>query len=236
MRDTKEKIILVIYGIFKCFCRTFCYTIFRMRIQGLENIPRNGGFLLLSNHQSFLDPLFAAVPVYRRVHFVARGSLFFNKYFAVILKCCLVIPIKRGQADMSAIKEILRTLKAGHGVGIFPEATRTRDGKIIDVKPGFGLLVKKSKAPVIPVIIEGAFECWPRTRTFFLPGEIMVYYGKPITHEETENMDSDTFATFLTDKLRKNQNECRKAMGKEPFDYPQLPLQQSAPARITELL
>ena len=190
----------------------------------------------MSNHQSFLDPLFAGVPIYRRVHFVARGSLFFNKYFAVILKCCLVIPIKRGQADTAAIKEILRKLKSGHGVGIFPEATRTHDGKIVDVKPGFGLLVKKSKVPVIPVVIEGAFECWPRTRKIFLPGDVMVYYGKPITHEETENMDSDTFAVLLTARLRNIQNECRKAMGKEPFDYPLQPLQQSAPTGITELL
>lgn len=222
MQDKNEKLINLVYRIFKCFCKMFAYSTFRIRVRGLENVPKEGAFLLLSNHQSFLDPVLIGVPIYRRVHFVARDSLYKGKLAKKILQCCMTIPIKRGQADTAAIKHILRTLKHGHGVGLFPEATRTNDGTIVDVKPGFGLLVRKSKAIVIPTVIEGAYESWPRHRNFFLPGDIDISYGEPITPEDTKDMNDETFASYLTERLRKMQNEIRQSIGKQPFDYQNL--------------
>ena len=219
MSDKITKTQIVLYRVIKCFARIFCYCIFRMKISGLENIPRKGSFLLLANHQSYLDPILLTVPIHRRLQFVARDSLFKGIIMKSLLKGCLAIPIKRGKADTKAIKTILRTLKQGHGVGLFPEATRTLDGRIIDIKAGFGLLVRKSKTVVIPAIIDGAYESWPKGRKIMLPGEIHIHYGKAITYQQTREMDDKTFAGFLTDELRQMQNICRKQAGKKPYNY-----------------
>ncbi len=226
MYDKKEKIKITVYSLFKCICKMFSYSFFRMRVQGLENVPKEGGFLLLCNHQSFLDPVLIGVPLSRRVHFVARDTLSKTSFGKIIMDCCMTIPIKRGQADTRAIKDILRTLKQGEGVGLFPEATRTSDGKIIDVKPGFGLLSRKSKVAIIPTVIEGAFEAWPRHRKIFLPGDIDIIYGQPISSDQAASMDDETFAKVLSQKLREMQNQCRIQTGKKPFDYSEVETQQ----------
>ena len=207
------------FAVLRCLSKMFCYAVFRIRVYGAGNVPRTGSFILLSNHQSFLDPLYIGIPVPRRIRFVARDSLFKGRIAGTVMRACMAIPIKRGQGDLGAVKEILRTLKDGLGVGLFPEATRTVDGRIIDVKPGFGLLMRKSKATVIPTLIEGAYECWPRSQKMFLPGEITICYGEPILHEEVAKMSDEEFARVLTVKLRQMQNDCRRKLGKEPFDY-----------------
>lgn len=208
------------YGMARAVSKMITYATFRMHVRGLENVPANGPALLLSNHQSFLDPVLVGVPISRRIHFVARDSLYSNALMQALMRICLTIPIKRGSADLTAIKEILRALKEGHVVGLFPEATRTKDGTIQPIKPGFGLLVKKSKAPIIPAALEGAYECWPRHRKIFTPGEIAVKYGKPISAETVTSLDDKAFADLVTDRLRTLQNQCRTQMLKRPpFDY-----------------
>lgn len=219
MQNKGERLKIIIYKLFKCLCKMFSYAFFRIRVFGVENVPKQGSFLLLCNHQSFLDPVLIGVPLYRIVSFVARDSLYKSKIGDTILRGCMTIPIRRGQADTAAIKSILRTLKKGYGVGLFPEATRTHDGKIIDLKPGFGLLVRKGRCPVIPTVIDGAYEAWPRSKKFFIPGDITISYGEPITPDQTAAMDDKEFAEFLTTRLRKMQNDCRKRIGKETFDY-----------------
>ena len=197
----------------------FCYSLFRMRIYGLKNIPAEGPVLLLSNHQSFLDPLFCGIRIREPVCFVARDSLLTNRFFGAIIRSVGIIPIRRGQADVSAVKKIIERLKAGQTVGLFPEATRTGDGKIAAIKPGIGFLSRRGNAPVVPVVIDGAFECWPRHRKIFSAGRITVCYGSPITPEQVKNADDTEFAKFLTVTLRKMQNQCRARQGKKTYDY-----------------
>ena len=118
------------------------------------------------------------------------------------------------------MKKIIEELKTGNGVCLFPEATRTRDGKITPFKPGFGLLCRRGKAAVVPVVVEGAFECWPRHKKIFSPGsEITVCYGKCITAEQVKHMNDRELADNLTDTLRSMQNDCRIKLGKQPYDY-----------------
>lgn len=207
------------YAVLRGLCKMFGYAVFRIRVEGASNVPRTGAFILLGNHQSYLDPIFLGIPVPRLIRFVARDTLFKKGIGGIIMRACMAIPIKRGKGDMGAVKEILRSLKDGLGVCLFPEGTRTEDGKIIEVQPGFGLLMRKSKAPVIPAVIEGAYDCWPRHQKLFLPGEITVRYGEPISYDEVSKMTDDEFVKVLTDKLRKMQNDCRLEMGRERFDY-----------------
>ncbi|TSA46063.1 hypothetical protein D4R52_01220, partial [bacterium] len=95
-----------------------------------------------------------------------------------------------------------------------------QDGRIAPFKPGFGLLCRRGGASVVPVLVDGAFECWPRHKKIFLPGaQIVVCYGKCITADEVKNMNDRELAERLTDTLRQMQHSCRIKHGKEPYDY-----------------
>ncbi len=143
---------------------------FRLHVYGKENVPEEGSLILISNHQSFFDPLLCGIYLKRPLYFLARDTLWKNRLFGKIISSVNTIPVRRGEADLSAMRTIIRKLKAGNGVCLFPEATRTKDGKISPFKPGFGLLCRRGKAAVVPVVIDGAFECWPKHKKFFSPG------------------------------------------------------------------
>jgi 1-acyl-sn-glycerol-3-phosphate acyltransferase len=208
------------YWIARNLCRFFCFLFFRLRTYGLENIPRQGSFILISNHQSFLDPLFCGVRITRPLVFMARDSLFTNRFFGGILRSVDAIPVKRDHADLGAVKNIINVLKSGSSVCLFPEGTRSRDGKIKALKPGFGLLSRRGNATIVPVVIDGAFECWPRDKKIFSIGKtIDVTYGKPVTVEKVQEIGDEKLAQMLTDELRQMQNESRIRQEKEPLEY-----------------
>jgi len=186
---------------------------------GRENIPKKGPFVLISNHQSFLDPMLCGGPIKRRVSFLARETLFTHWLFGRMIRSVGTIPVRLGEADISAMRRVIDVLKQGRGVCLFPEGTRSVDGKITPFKPGFGLLCRRGKAAVVPVVIDGAFECWPRHKKLFSPGKIAVCYGKAISAEQAKKMGDDKLAQVLTDTLRQMQNECRTKQGKKPYDY-----------------
>lgn len=191
-----------------------------MRFTGMENVPSTGPVILAVNHQSFLDPIFAGIMLKRVLCFMVRDTLFKSRIFGPLLLSVNAIPVKRGHADLSAIKMIIAKLKQGRGVCLFPEATRTTDGKIATLKGGFGLLCRRGNSPVVPVLIDGAFECWPRHKKLFKPGsKITVTYGKSISVERIIGMEDDDFAKLLTDTLRNMQSGIRLKEGKQPFNY-----------------
>ena len=204
----------------RMLCRIFCRLFLRLRVYGVENVPGQGALVLVCNHQSFLDPIFCGVPLKRPLYFLARDTLFTNQFFGRLLSSVNTIPVRRDQADLAAIKTVITKLKKGNGVCLFPEATRTRDGKITPFKPGFCLLCRRGEAAVVPVAIDGAFECWPRHKKVFSPGkEISVCYGECITAEQVKNMNDRELAENLTNTLRQMQNDCRIRHGKEPLKY-----------------
>jgi len=200
-------------------CKVFCNLFFRIQVYGRENVPDEGAFLLVGNHQSYLDPVFCGIPLKRPLYFLARDSLWKSKFFGWLISSVNTIPVRQGKADLSAMKKIIGKLKEGSGVCLFPEGTRTSDGKITPFKGGFGLLCRRGEAAVVPVMIDGAFECWPRRKKIFSPGEIVLCYGKSITAGEVANMSDRELAELLTDTLRRMQAESRVKQGKEPLKY-----------------
>ena len=191
-----------------------------MRFYGLENIPTEGAFLLISNHQSFLDPLFCGINTGRPLFFLARDTLFKNWFFGPLLVSVNAIAVRRGEADLGAIKKVIAKLKEGRGVCLFPEGTRTRDGKIAAFKPGLGLLCRRGSAAIVPVVVDGAFECWPRHKKIFSPGaEITVAYGKMNTADEISAISDEQLAEKLTATMRQMQKDYRVKHNKKPYDY-----------------
>jgi 1-acyl-sn-glycerol-3-phosphate acyltransferase len=208
------------YHIARCLCGLFVILCFGFRVYNRQNVPTKGAFLLLSNHQSYLDPIFCAGLLPMQMGYMARDTLFKNWFFGRLIRSVNAIPVRRGQSDIGAIKAIIEKLNNGVPVCLFPEGTRTTDGRIARVKPGMSLLARRGRVPVVPMVIEGAFEAWPRDRKLFRVGSpIVAYYGKPIPVERIKEMGDEAFAEHLTQVMWKLQNEVRTKLGKEPFDY-----------------
>jgi 1-acyl-sn-glycerol-3-phosphate acyltransferase len=209
------------YHVARCLCAIFAILCFRFKVYGCENVPPKGAFLLLSNHQSYLDPIFCAGLLPIRMCYMARDTLFKNWFFGRVIRSVNAIPVKRGQSDIAAIKAIIERLNSGLPVCLFPEGTRTPDGRIAPVKPGVALLSRRAKVPVVPMVIDGAYEAWPRNRKVFRPGcKVVAYYGEPISAQRIKEMGDEAFARHLTRVLWDLQNQIRVKLGKSPFDYP----------------
>lgn len=153
---------------------------FDLRVWGTDYIPAKGGAIVVSNHQSNLDPILLAVRVRRPMSFFAKAELFRKPWFARIIHEMNAFPVRRGEADIGAVKEAIRRVKAGGIVTVFAEGTRTRTGEIGTIQGGITTIIRRAEAPVIPVVIEGSHEAWPRGRK--LPGThpIRLLYGPPM--------------------------------------------------------
>jgi 1-acyl-sn-glycerol-3-phosphate acyltransferase len=163
--------------------------LFRLRTAGGQHVPRKGPVLLLSNHQTFLDPVLVGLAVPRYVSWVARETLMKNRFLAALIASLRAIPIDHTGFSREGLQSIAHALEQGACVGMFPEGTRTPDGSIHPFKPGFSLIVKRNQAPIVPAGIAGGFAAWPRTRKLpwpsplFMPPTdrtIAVSVGKPI--------------------------------------------------------
>ncbi len=165
---------------------------FRLRVFGRENVPRIGPCIIAANHASFLDPpVLAAAIRFRAVRFMARSSLFRYRFFGWFLRNSLVVPIDRDRGDIGALRRGLELLRAGAALGIFPEGTRTPDGRLQPARGGVGFMVARSGAPVVPVYIEGSYRAWPRHRRRPRPARITVRIGRPIPPEEVAAFGKD---------------------------------------------
>jgi 1-acyl-sn-glycerol-3-phosphate acyltransferase len=206
------------------FCRFIAVgtvsLLYRLRVYGKENVPKDGPVLVVCNHQSFLDPMLSQTWIWRPFYFVPRDTLLNVKFWGRLIASLYVIFIRQGQADIAAMKTIIESLKEGKAVCLYPEGTRTHDGRIDNIKPGFGLMSRRSGAPVLPVVIDGMFEAWPRTRKYPKLGRVGVMYGTPFSAEQIKTLGDEAFAQELTRTLRTMQNELRLKMGRTTFDYP----------------
>ena len=166
----------------------FCKSWIRLRVVGREHIDNNRGGLFLVNHQSFLDPLFVAVFLGRPVSYLARDSLFRVPVIGWILRNTHVIPISREAARGGSIRVALERLESGFLVGIFPEGTRTSDGKVGDFRPGFLALARRTQQPIYPVGIVGADRVMSRNAKWIRPGRVDVVIGAPLTPDELRQL------------------------------------------------
>jgi len=163
--------------------RTFGVLFFRFRAFGVHHVPLEGGVILACNHQSFLDPVIAAAALPRSVTFMARDTLFKFPPFRWLITSLNAFPVQRGTADLGAMKESMRRLRNGWVLLVFPEGTRTKDGSIGHIRGGIGMLSSRAKVPVVPVLIRGAYEAWPRNSMLPRPRPIECRYGPPLPME-----------------------------------------------------
>jgi cytidylate kinase len=168
------------YRLLKAVDWTACKLWFRLKVEGLDRIPRRGGVLLAANHQSFLDILVVGASVPRHVTFVARDTLADTAWLAFVMRRCKAILVRRGTSDRAAIRAMSETLASGGIVAIYPEGTRSRDGDPGTFKGGAVMAARLAGVPIIPVGIRGAYQAWPRGRRFPKPLRVGIRFGAPI--------------------------------------------------------
>lgn len=159
-------------------------TYFHWRVFGAERVPQNGGVILASNHASYLDPPLVGCALSRDINYLARESLFRFPVVGAVLRSWNAVPVDRDGGGAKGLKMILDRLLAGGGIILFPEGTRTSDGKLQCARSGIGLTVIKSNAPLVPVRVFGTFEAYGRHMKFPRPRRVMVKYGRPMMFEQ----------------------------------------------------
>jgi 1-acyl-sn-glycerol-3-phosphate acyltransferase len=176
------------------FFRFVFATYFRCRFIGVEHVPKEGGVILAANHASYLDPPVVGSGLDRDINYLARQSLFRFPLIGRLLVSWNSVPVDRDGGGARGLKNILDRLLGGAGIILFPEGTRSHDGKLQPAQAGIGLVVAKSDAPVIPVHVLGSYEAWGRNQKIPRPKRITVRYGEPMRFE----------------KLRAEARECSK--------------------------
>lgn len=171
-----------VYGVCHYFIRVMYDMFFRGAVVGLENLPPAGGFLLAANHASFLDPPLIGCQISRQIAYFARKTLWKGGFASWWLDSVGTIPVDRdGGQDVSAIKRVLKAIKDERGLILFPEGTRTLDGRLQPAKPGVGFIACRTQVPVVPVRIFGSFEAFGKGRRLRLGTPITIVFGKPIS-------------------------------------------------------
>jgi 1-acyl-sn-glycerol-3-phosphate acyltransferase len=162
------------------FFRNLYRFYFRWRVYNHERVPLTGPVILACNHASFIDPPLVGAALNRDINYLARESLFRFPLVGAVLRSWNSVPVDREGGGARGLKAILDRLTRGGAIILFPEGTRTRDGKLQPARSGVGLAVIKSNAPVIPVRVFGTFEAYGRHLRIPRPKRIGVKFGCPL--------------------------------------------------------
>lgn len=165
------------------------------RVKGMENIPAEGGFILCSNHVHWRDPLFLAVRLQkRRYTFLAKAELFRTAIGRLILgeRGWGGIPINRGHSDLNAVRKALKVIADGHGLGIFPQGTRSRDNTPTPMLNGVSMIAVRAKVPIIPVYIDGPYRLFHH---------VDVTVGAPVDISDLGNRYDSATLTEVTSRI-----------------------------------
>jgi 1-acyl-sn-glycerol-3-phosphate acyltransferase len=158
---------------------------FKYRAYGQENIIEEGPAIMAANHQSYFDPPLVGITCRNELYYLARKTLFDKKVLGPIISRVNALPVDLSRGDLAAFRAIMNLLKEGHRTVIFPEGTRSLTGQIQQARPGIGMIIARTLAPVVPMRIFGSFEAWPKGGKIRLH-PITVVVGKPMRFKKED--------------------------------------------------
>ncbi|HEX7355412.1 MAG TPA: lysophospholipid acyltransferase family protein [Mycobacteriales bacterium] len=214
----------MLYWVLKAILTPLLRTLYRPWIEGLENIPDEGAAILASNHLSWLDWIFLPLLVPRRISFLAKSDYFTEKGIKGRLKRVFFggtgqVPIERsgGDASSAALATATRILAEGGLLGIYPEGTRSPDGRLYRGKTGVARMALEARVPVIPCAMVGLFEIAPPGTIVPKIRRIGIRIGKPLDFSRYEGMEGDRFVLrSITDEI---MYALMQASGQEYVDH-----------------
>ncbi|MBE6848638.1 MAG: 1-acyl-sn-glycerol-3-phosphate acyltransferase [Ruminococcus sp.] len=163
----------MLYHLIVFLVRAAFFFWYNIRVEGRENIPKNGNFIFASNHRSYADPVLVVICARGKFRFMAKSELFEKKAFGALIRALGAFPVERGKGDTAAIERAINTVHEGCHLLIFPEGTRSKDGRVGKGKTGVALIAAQAGADVIPVGLSFGEKLHFRSK-------IIVRYGKPI--------------------------------------------------------
>lgn len=212
----------MMYFIVRNSCKLFLKTYMGFRVYGKEKIPKKGAFILASNHVSHLDPPAMSAASPRRVHFMARRTLFDNWLFHQVVGRCNLIPVDRDKGDIGAMKAAIRLLKSGKAIFLFPEGTRSETGEMNEAQPGIGYLSLMTGAPIVPAYVGGTDKALPKGAKRLTRTRISVYIGEMIDPKQLD-LPSDRkeaaqrLADHVVEEIKRLGSEARSVrLGRTP--------------------
>lgn len=179
----------MLYFISLALIRIFFRIMGKITYIGTENIPKTGGVILAPNHISYADPPVVGFGVHRQVHFMAKEELFKAPVSGAWIRSVGSFPVRRGAADRRALKCAIDMLNEGGAVCLFPEGTRSIDGKLQEPELGIGMIALKTRAPVVPVAIMGTDKVLPIHAKYPHRHPMKVIYGKPLEFRDLYDID-----------------------------------------------
>ena len=167
------------YYVAKAFFWLLLKIFWRMEIRGIENLPESGGFIITSNHVSYLDPAVLVASLNRKIYFITKKEVFKNSFVRLMLKNMNAFSVDRENVDMLAFKKAMNILREEKVLGIFPEGTRSSNGELQELKLGAIKIAMKTGVPILPVGIIGTHKIYPRGIKFpiLFKHKIIVKYG-----------------------------------------------------------
>lgn len=185
------------YKVLKVICRGLFFLIFRIKIEGRENIPESGGGILAINHRSNWDVPVAGLACRRKLRFMAKAEMFKTKPGNWFFRALGAFPVHRGKGDIGAVKAALGKLKEGHIIAMFPEGKRVKKGEHEEPKPGVVMLAVKARVPVIPTHITGNYRWLGKiTVTFGEPIYYDDFYDKKLVIEELQDLSNELMSAI----------------------------------------
>ncbi|WP_159609328.1 1-acyl-sn-glycerol-3-phosphate acyltransferase [Glutamicibacter sp. JC586] len=180
-----------IYTMTRSSIRGVIHGVCRAEVTGLENVPKEGGFIVASNHLSFFDSLIIQALTPRDVAFFAKAEYFTTpgvkgKLMKTFFESVGSIPVQRGEqaASVAALDSLVEIIETGGGIGIYPEGTRSRDGKLYRGRTGVGWLALTTGVPVVPVGLIGTEKLQPAGSKGFRPAKFKIHYGEPLQFDQ----------------------------------------------------
>jgi len=181
---------------------------FHLTVRGRKNLYKVGGAIMAVNHSSFMEPIFAGVACSRPLYYLTRKSLHENKFFGNWLMDVHGIPLNRDAPDSRAWKRVFSLLKRGRMIMMFPEGTRSPDGRLQPAKPGIGLIALRARVPIVPVFVKGGYRILPRHRKFPRLAKAGVFIGEPIypdrwlNNKRPEKSDCQELADLVMARIK----------------------------------
>jgi 1-acyl-sn-glycerol-3-phosphate acyltransferase len=204
------------YRFLQLSSRMVSVVLFSFRTEGRHHLNFDGGAMLLSTHQSLLDPVLVGLVANQRLNYLARKTLFKNPAFAFLIRVLDAIEIDRERGGLSGLKEMLRRLQRGEWVLMFPEGTRTTDGFVQTIKPGFIPIARRSAVPIVPIAIVGAYDCLPRGTKLPTRKPISVVFGEPMLYSEYGSLDDQQLLSLLSERLLQLYDRGRELANAKP--------------------
>jgi 1-acyl-sn-glycerol-3-phosphate acyltransferase len=186
------------------------YGLFRLRARGLDNLPREGGFVLACNHLSSFDPWPLGLPIWpqRLLRFMAKSELYWFPLGA-LANAAGAFPVRRGQKDTVAIEKAVRLVREGNIVAMFPEGTRRKKGlmKRFEARPrsGAARIALEAGVPLVPAAVKG-------TDNLLRLGPLRVAYGPPVNIEDLRGQDVSEAAQIATQRLMEKIDELEASL------------------------